>query len=327
LASPQCNFAKKIKLKIIKHRIFSLPLMFTFLIVIQNPVISQEYIPIALEGVQWIIGFDKIETPQLVDDLWEYSILGDTTIENFDYMKVFKRSLVPTDASPPFVPNGDYELYGFIRDDSSNKKVYAFLLYNNYYCPVNEDFLLYDFSVQVGDTARFCLIPDFMEYVLGSISSGVYLGFETRIFSNIDSYDIYEYYEGMGSYFGLFEQMFAPFKSSHQKYLQYTYLHYYCREAPCNLVVSVPEINNDEPKLKFYPSPADQILTVSFLKKSSAGEIVIMNILGQTVIRKYIRAQDETINIDIGTLSPGLYFINYYSKDVLLNRQKLIISR
>lgn len=308
-----------------KHRIFSLALMFTFLIVIQNPVMSQEYIPMSLEGVQWIIRYDDIGTPQTVDDLWQYFILGDTTIENFDYMKVFRRSLVPTDAPPPFVPNGDYELYGFIRDDNFNKKVYAILLYNSYYCPVNEEFLLYDFSIQVGETARFCLIPDFMEYVLASITPGVYLGFETRIFSN--GIDPYYYYEGMGSYYGLFEEMFTPVKSSHQKYTQHTFLYYYCREAPCDLVVSVPEINNDETNLQFYPSPADQILTVSFLEKSIAGEIVIMNIQGKTMIRKYIRVQDETVNIDIGSLSPGLYFINYFSKDVLLNRQKLIISR
>jgi hypothetical protein len=308
-----------------KHRILSIPLMIFFFILLQNPAISQEYIPMSLEGVQWIIRYDDIDTPQTVDDLWEYFILGDTTIENFDYTKVYRRSLVPTDAPPPFVPNGDYELYGFLRDDSFDKKVYAILLYNSFYCPVNEDFLLYDFSVQVGDTARFCLIPDFMEYVLASITPGSHLGFETRVFSN--GMDPYYYYEGMGSYYGLFEAMFTPVKSSHQKYTQHTFLYYYCREAPCDLVVSVPEMNNNENTLQFYPSPADQILTVSFLEKSIAGEIVIMNIQGQPVIRKYISAQDETVIIDIGSLPIGLYFINYYRKDVLLNRQKLIISR
>ena len=87
----------------------------------------QEYIPMAMEGAQWIIRFDDINTPQTVDDLWEYLILGDTTIENFDYTKVYRRSLVPTDAPPPFIPNGEYELYGFLRDDHFDKKVYAFL--------------------------------------------------------------------------------------------------------------------------------------------------------------------------------------------------------
>ena len=308
-----------------KYRILSIPLMVSFFIVLQNPVMSQEYIPMSLEGVQWIIRFDDINTPQTVDDLWEYFILGDTTIENFDYMKVFRRSLVPTDDPPPFVPNGEYELYGFLRDDNFDKKVYAFLLYNNYYCPVNEDFLLYDFSVQVEDTARFCIIPDFMEYVLASITPGIYLGFETRIFSN--GIDPYYYFEGMGSYYGLFEAMFTPVKSSHQKYTQHTFLYYYCRETPCGLVVSVPEINHNETTLKFYPSPADQILTVSFLEKKLAGKIEIMNIQGQTVIRKYIHAQDETINIDIGSLSTGLYFISYFSNEGLINRQKLIINR
>ncbi|MCK9447990.1 MAG: T9SS type A sorting domain-containing protein [Bacteroidales bacterium] len=308
-----------------KHNTISPLLAILLFIISQNMLRCQEYIPMAMEGAQWIIRFDDINTPQTVDDLWEYLILGDTTIENFDYTKVYRRSLVPTDAPPPFIPNGEYELYGFLRDDHFDKKVYAFLLYNSYDCPVNEDFLLYDFSVQVGDTARFCLIPDFMEYVLASITPGVHLDFGTRIFSN--GIDPYNYYEGMGSYYGLFEAMFTPVKSSHQKYTQHTFLYYYCREAPCDLVVSVPEMNNNENTLQFYPSPADQILIVSFLEKSIAGEIVIMNIQGQTMMRKYIRGQDKTVIINIGSLPTGLYFINYYRKGVLLNRQKLIVSR
>jgi hypothetical protein len=298
-------------------------LVILLFIVFENMLRCQEYIPMSLEGVQWVIRYDDIDTPQTVDDLWEYYISGDTTIENSDYMKVFRRALVPTDDPPPFVPNGEYELYGFLRDDSSNKKVYAYLLYNNNYCPVNEDFLLYDFSLQVGDTARFCLIPGFMEYVLASITPDVHLGFETRKFSN--GIEPYYYYEGMGSYYGLFEEMFTPVKSSQQKYTQNTFLYYYCREASCDLVVSITEINHNETTLQFYPSPADQILNVSFWEKKSAGEIVIMNIQGQTVIRKRISAQDETVVIDIGNLSTGLYFINYYSKDVVLTSQKLVV--
>ena len=201
---------------------------------------AQEYIPTAVEGAHWIVRLYDNTQPYPVDDLWEYYAEGDTIIDNITYKKIYKRSLVVTQEGPPFEADGPYELHGFIRDDSIARKVYAIEIDEPYSeCPLNEEFLMYDFSVNVGDSAVFCLLPEFYDPTITSITPEIYLGFETRIFAT--GWGGIFYFEGMGSDFGLFEMMFLPVKTKNSKNLYVTGLYYYCRESPCDLLISTPE--------------------------------------------------------------------------------------
>lgn len=163
--------------------------------------------------------------------MWEYNCLGDTTIDNIAYKKIFRRSLIPSNGAPPFTPASYYWLYGFMRDDVAAKKVYARILPNNIYsfdCGFDEDILLYDFSLEVNDTVDFCLVPSFYQSSIYSIVSEEVLGVNTNIFMLNNGMS---YYEGIGSEFGLFEDIFIPIKSTNE--LERTELAYYCPSGVC----------------------------------------------------------------------------------------------
>ena len=52
-------------------------LIFIIIFQFNSEIKSQEYIPLAVEGAHWIVAFNHIDTPWLVDDLWEYYAEGD----------------------------------------------------------------------------------------------------------------------------------------------------------------------------------------------------------------------------------------------------------
>lgn len=287
----------------------------------QTNVKAQEYIPMAVDGVHWIVKNDLNSTPEPVDDLWEYYANGDTLINDTLYAKIYKRLLVVTQNGPPFEPNGLYELYGFMRDDTINHKVYAIQLNEQGNCPSNEEYLMFDFSVSVGDTAVFCLYPDFDNYIISSINSGIFLGFDTRIFSNNQESD---YFEGMGSYFGLFEEMFAPFKSNGGRYIYHTFLYYYCRETPCNLIVTVSKIYSAT-ILNVFPNPTNNTLHFNINSLFIGDAIILMNMQGKQIKKIDIQSTIKENEYTVTNLTPGLYVALMLHKGNIVEEHKIIV--
>jgi hypothetical protein len=274
---------------------------------------GQEYNPIAVEGAHWIVSLDDINTIEPVDGLWEYYSSGDTTIDNFIYKKIFKRDLVITQTGPPFQAIEPYQLFGLLRDDTSNKKVFAIQIFENYNtCPLNEEYLLFDFSLNIGDTAVLCILPDYYDFIIQDIYVSNVLDFTTRIFEGPEMF-----YEGMGSNYGLFEEMFAPFKKSN-RYIYSTFLDYYCRESPCDLLVST--MNKPESKLiEIYPNPTSHTVFIKSNSLEKIRSISIFNTLGQRVIKN----SNSENQIDISTLNNGIYIIEVELNGEIL-RQRII---
>jgi len=61
----------------------------------------------------------------------------------------------------------------------------------------------------------------------------------------------------------------------------------------------------DLDSLKLYPNPTNNILNIEY--KTAIEQVVIMNVLGQTVITKNINNSNATI--DVSTLAPSTYFV------------------
>jgi len=274
---------------------------------------GQEYNPTAVEGAHWIVRLDDINTVEPVDGLWEYYSSGDTTVNDFSYKKIFKRNLVTTQTVPPFQATEPYQLYGLIRDDTSDKKVFAIqFIENNNTCPLNEEYLLFDFSLNIGDTENLCILPDYYDFITQDIYVSNVLGFTTRIFEGPNML-----YEGMGSNYGLFEEMFAPFKKS-SRYIYSTFLDYYCRESPCDLLVSTINKPESEP-LEIYPNPTSQTVFIKHVGSQQIKSILIYNTLGQ----KEIQINKNLNQIDISYLDNGIYIIEIELNGGII-RQKII---
>jgi hypothetical protein len=301
-------------------RIVLLFYSFFFLLLCQ----AQEYRPLAVDGAQWIVRKEIIGWPQPVHGLWEYSCKGDTVVNGFSYAKIYKRSLVVTQDPPPFEANSEYGLIGFIRDDVSAQKVYAITFNSIGSCPYNEEFLMYDYGLVTGDTVNFCLAFNYLDETIASVTEEQYFGFYTRGFHTGIGYD-YDYYEGIGSLFGLFETMFVPVKAKSNTELERTWLYYYCREAPCNLVVSVPDLHINN-AFTISPNPAHDNIRLTLTSEKTFQKAIIYNAQGIEQTKLILQPGIYDYDIDVRHLPAGFYFVGLMGDAYQVTKTKLVIG-
>ncbi len=283
---------------------------------------TQEYIPMAVNNARWIITEHELYDPfnQIVN-MYEYLSDGDTLVNNLVYTKIYKRLLDPTIIQPPFVPIGDYTLHGFIRDDTENEKVYAILLYEtNQECPINEEYLLYDFDVSVGDTMHTCQML-FGKFIVSVLWENIFIyGFFTNSFwDERFSVDIYE---GIGMDSGLFEDA-DVFVKENPSYLV-AQLYKYCREIPCGLIVG----NRENNRASFNNSLIRQVeseLILRIQSGSNANRFLLFNYAGQIVEDvELIPYQDQTYRIK--TPGAGFYIGVLQNNQSVLEKQKVVVT-
>ena len=130
------------------------------------------YHPFPEDTARWSLredGQDALGIPYI--NTLQYKMYGDTVIETKSYNKIFTSKILefqdPSDS-----------LHCFIRQDTALKHVYARFPYNTYHD--SSDILIYDFSLQVGDTFNIKLITD------GSIHQTVVQSSGDSTATNID---------------------------------------------------------------------------------------------------------------------------------------------
>ena len=100
---------------------------------------GQEYYPFPESNAIWNQYRVHVEHPQLLQGITRYGLIGDTIINDKLYSKVYDIE----DDSCLNINNATY--FGAIREEE--KKIYALIAYGQ-----EEEILLYDFNVEVGDT-------------------------------------------------------------------------------------------------------------------------------------------------------------------------------
>jgi len=241
---------------------------------------------------------------------FQYLTSGDTIINNMTYHRILKTGIqyYETDGACTYSDatiSGYFdEEVGMIRNDSLNRRVY--------FRPKGSgiDTLLYDFSLQVGDT----LPPSYTN-----------INFGQNYVSNIDSILIGNQYhkrfkilsyvdiiEGIGSTFGLLAALFPPFEEG--SYLDcfvedgmtmYPDTIYQCWVLPGinkNVIPSTVELR---------PNPSNGLVYVNTSRlNESIEEIVVLNTVGQIV---YSQQQPEissgSTELNLASLQGGVYFI------------------
>lgn len=308
----------------VKLRILTILIALCFPAMVQSQ--SEEYIPMAEEHNRWIVKLTSINGSWSILDLWEYYANGDTTINEVDYIKIYRSDLVVTYYGPPYEPESNYELYGFIRDDITEQKVYGIKLeeggfINN--CDPNEEYLMYDFSLRIGDTANSCLFTTSYDNNIIDIQPSEYFGYETNEFK----VNITRYMEGIGSEFGLFEVLFDPFKNDSKEENQEdrTYLADFCRQDSCSLIVSnhSPDFNRD---FVISPNPARQFVKITSPDFSHISFVTISDILGNVMVRKPVSHDEKNIIIQTDFLSRGIYLLSIHEKNKRVFTKKLLIQ-
>jgi len=294
---------------------------------------AQDYIPMAIEGAQWVIYKEHEDPdglppydyyPPFNDHYFGYRIEGDMTINDVDYKKVYRRDFTPLNPNTndfvtgPFVITNEY-LFGVIRDDIVNRKVYGIKFCNENYiypdwCNCDEEILMYDFDMNVNDYYPNSCLFDIAygdNFYIGEIVYQNIVGEIRqvhRIYDSLGDTNLLRMFEGMGSNAGLFEGL-CYFECNPK-----TFLSLYCvgtnNECLQDFLLDTNEqyLNN---KIKIYPNPTSEILNID-LKISLDYKVQIFNIYGKRVFNKQFF--QSYISIDISNFTNGVYFVKINNK-------------
>jgi hypothetical protein len=265
-------------------------------------------------------GFDMFEVK------YSYVLTEDTVINDTVYHKLdipaIVGTLIPGQCDSTIVGAAPGHYAGAIRQDTAAHKVFIVPPFQN-----NEQ-LLYDFNMQVGDS-----VYGYIQCYTGppdtviSIDS-VLIGNSYRKRWIINDYYNINYIEGIGSTYGLLSS--SPGYITDQMGAEICFMLddvilYSQGNNECTLITSVNEFEQTE--LQIYPNPATTSLTLTTeqtLKNVPiAIGIKIMNAIGQEVYhsspdsyRDDVRnSTPDSYRVDISQLPPGLYYLTLQSNE------------
>jgi hypothetical protein len=201
-------------------------LLILFLLFASVQITHAQYKPLPMQNAEWYQdgGIALLSCPSCTLVYYKYYTDGDTLINAQTYVKIKKVEV------PSINDVGLFPAYtGAIRQDTLNKKIYVVL------SDSTTEHILYDFSLQVGDT---------INSVLHTLTAGC-LGFNTETIYLIDTIQVngndhrvfhYQgscvgtdgsYIEGIGSEFGLLFPNLMDIQESHLNCLKINNQTYY----------------------------------------------------------------------------------------------------
>lgn len=262
---------------------------------------QSNYIPLKLNDAHYL--YECTSTLNFCKSTSSHKYIGDTIINTYTY-NVIKSEYYKYPACSALV---DFVTpISFVRNDSVNRKVYYYDVSNL------KDTIMYDFSLQIGDTFRS---PFFNETILFSIDSmqvntiwhKVYLFKKEYIGGITMSFPIIE---GIGGSLGFFKSIiFFPEPSLTYGGLvcysvanEIKYPNYAIGKS-CAWPTFTNDYESEENALFF----ANNNLTIN----SNEGEMLIYNIQGQVV---YNETSLKVNDINLSFLPNGFYIVKYYSK-------------
>ena len=295
-------------------RQLTLTLSFLLLVVSCFP---QEYKPlVAKENKLW---------SQVIYELPSFSIMtefikikGDTTIDNYLYMKVFRA----TDEN-----HNSWENYGFIRE-TNDKKVY-------YRADTSkQEYLFYDFSVELNDTVSLTGITSFnkkrnfttMTFQITNIDSiliGLQYQKRVHLKSIYGSLETDQWIEGIGSLSGLLYwdgglvggdnyDLICFFEDDVLQYHDNDY-------SSCYIYTSVNNLQNENKLIEFTTDKNETLLIHN--NHSKIGQLRLFNASGKLLLIQNIQGFETKI-----CLPTGRFLIyQYQSKDGKIQTGKIVV--
>ncbi|MCX6305505.1 MAG: T9SS type A sorting domain-containing protein [Bacteroidetes bacterium] len=283
-----------------KKLLFLISALITLSSLAQQPV----YFPFPESNAQWNTHMLQMGWPPLEKN---YSIIisGDTLINGLLYQKL-------TIVNPAWYK-------GAIRQDTANRKVFIIPP-----AAATEE-LLYDFTMQVGDTVKgyienYLNTKDIVENI-----DTVLVGNNYRKRWKINSgYNIY-FIEGIGSTYGLVEYSPGTIVDgpdfSISCFRQNSLTIYPDTITNCGLITSVKPIEIQNDQLRIYPNPSNGSFTIEFDESLAIKEIRLTDLLGKIFFQQQT---DNRTKIEITNLRNEIYILTIIDKNNLLINKKII---
>lgn len=281
---------------------------------------AQQYRPIPDSNAVWdIVFFRDPAFPDLppYHSHFKYSIKGDTILDNFLYSKIF-RTFINTQCSN----DTSISLYGFVRNDVINKKVYYYSINNS------AEELLYNFDLQIGDTLQGTVFLN-GNWTVGVIDSiPVHDVFHKRYEILINNNSLgYYLIEGIGTSLGLFERVveFWPIHDLRCFTLNGNLVYTSQNATECGLetdtcFVDVEEVAKNVARV--YPNPANSYVIFDLQTKIPVGTITITDFTGRPVTSFPI-AGEKTV-WQMAGLNPGVYLFRMQTLEECTSGKLLI---
>jgi hypothetical protein len=303
------------------------------------------YHPIPDTGATWCERRNILSSPPfccqgtwVIDMSYKYYLGADTTIGPYIYKKLLStgdsmyHSAGPTTCQPSPPPNCLLTTYdtwvnryhGAIREDLNARKVYIF---------TNQEYLLYDFDLNVGDTLPNTYLQDVngpnpSDYVSSIDSVLVGPNYHKRLWLTKDTAPpLWEYIaliEGVGTSMGLLSPLIVPFETIYRLecYSLFSVPHY-TTSMNCNCpfttkiedTVSTSEVN-------IFPNPGSGIFSIE--ATAFIQEIQIRDLLGNILLKRKLNSLTE--EIDISGFSKGVYLLYLNDEKGYTVTRKIILQ-
>ena len=246
----------------------------------------------------------------------------DTLINGLQYNKLFRFYSNPPDPSSAVC-------IGAIREDNNRRVFYRGEHPFSYPVADTGEIMIYDFSVNVGDTIREGLFTT-NEYLLVSKMDTIQIGEEYRKRIHFENHPDTRWIEGLGNERGLlfysgerlnnglWGDLTCFYKDDVELFHNQNYVN--CAEGIPN---QISQENND-PDIKIFPNPCSSgfvDIEVSFELRS----IQLLNISGQ-LIRDFQASGEYNHRIQTGKLKPGFYILRLMDRHNEIYTRRLIVS-
>lgn len=293
-------------------------ILFSLLVIfVANTTFSQEYFPLVKENAVW-----NITNVNFAIDPWDsdsyntnsYRIFGDTTINTIIYKKLWFVNCFDETFNEA---NSNY--FAAIRED--DKKVYFF--------KDDEEYIIYDFSLEVGETFLYYSFfsNQVVELQVESIETILVNG-ENRNKINFIINDefsgwVKSWVEGIGSQAGLFDYAFyhGNFDVYLNCYKENEAIIYSESGDNCCLGltdIETPLINVES--LNIFPNPATKVLNIV---GSGITEIQIIDINGNIIYKQ--KLNKENTQIDIQQFTKGFYLLRVFIDQRVITKKLMVV--
>jgi len=256
--------------------------------------------------------------PVLYDYYISYSFMGDTIINSMAYHKVLRTGSIHQHCWNGNYINSWYPVYdyaGAIRQDTAARKVYFVRMGFSTEC------LLYDFSLNVGDSIADCLGSAGQNCAIVNSIDSVLVGNNYRKRFNLAGGWQYSLIEGIGSTSGLLEP-FCPFEYIGNLicFSQYGQALYPDTVTKCNLISGVENVQPEKHLAVVFPNPVTDELNVTINNKASS-EIILYDLASRKVLHRHFVS---TVTLNTEKLEKGVYIYEVRGKDGYLIKGKVV---
>jgi len=299
-------------------------LSIVLLLVLQHFTVAQAYRPLLREGSQWDV-LTSTNSPLCNPISINRTFFGgDTVINQLTYKKVLWQGSVSVSPHAPsqirrcaphaILPDIQTSTTTFLREDSVSRKVW--ILHSGFISQgstLKED-LLFDFSLEVGDTLKsgYHFDNDSIFLVVDSIRNEPYSWDFSQLAKTFYMSPISGQYfllnrrifEGFGSGVFIYPMGFQAMPGGSILLNCYKHTSASAPNHNCAQYLSSEEVQL--PELNIYPNPASDFITILGLSEADRAIVRIHDIQGKALLASSMSADYK---INISTLQPGMYFL------------------